>query len=184
VPRAWPTRRALGDGLENASANLIDDPETNPTGASERRYAVAIHEAGHAITFAAVGIDVLRIWICPGPNPSGDARSGEINAASRPEFLATLYASDIAVEELCGGYRLPLDTSPGSDQEQLRRAEARLEIKNQERSEAQTLARKIVRFWSAQLVALANALLATPDGQLVGANLDQQLASVRRQCTE
>src|SRR5207247_341321 len=100
------------------------------------------------------------------------------------DFLATLYAGGIAVEELCGGYRLPLDTSLGSDQEQLRRAEAKLEIKDHERSQAQTRAREIVRTWSDQVVALANALLAAPDCQLVGANLDKQLASVRRQFTE
>jgi hypothetical protein len=45
---------------------LVDNPATNPTGASEPRFAVAIHEAGHAIAFAVVGIDVLSAWIGSG----------------------------------------------------------------------------------------------------------------------
>lgn len=151
---------------------------------TDHRFAVAIHEAGHAIAFAVVGIDVLRIWIGPGPNPSGLTQSGEIIAASRPDFLATLYASDIAVEELCGGHRLPLVSSPASDQEQLRRAEVELEITDYERSLAQERAREIVKIWREQVVAIANALLAAPDGQLVGRDLDNQLASVRKQFTE
>jgi hypothetical protein len=167
-----------------APVKLIDNPVINPTGASERRYAVAIHEAGHAITFAAVGIDVLYIWIGPGPDPIGVTQSGEVLAANRPDYLATLYASHIAVEELCDGYRLPEDASYGSDQQQLRRAELELSITDGERSQAQASARQIIRTWREQVVALANALLAAPNGRLLGANLDTQLASVRRQFTE
>jgi hypothetical protein len=163
---------------------LIDDPATNPTGATEVRFAVAIHEAGHAIAFAGVGIDVVHVWIGPGPKPNGDTKSGEIIAASRPDFLATLYASDIAVEELCSGYRLPADTSSASDQEQLRRAELKLGITTAERSRAQERAREIVRLWHDAVIDLANALLAAPNGRLVGAKLDDQLASVRKQFTE
>jgi hypothetical protein len=170
--------------VEEAHLKLVDDPMTNPTGASERRYSVAIHEAGHAITFAAVGIDVVCIWIEAGPDPSGCTKSGEIIAANRPDYLATLYASDIAVEELCGGYRLPVDMSSGSDQQQLRRAELELGITDDERSQAQSGARKIIQVWREQVVALANAVLAATNGQLVGANLDNQLAPVRKQFTE
>ena len=170
--------------MGQAHVKLVDDPGTNPTGASERRYAVAIHEAGHAITFAAAGIDVLWVWIGQGHNPSGRTRSGEVIAASRPDFLATLYAGDIAVEELCGGYRLPVVPTPGSDYEQLRRAEVKLKVTDYERSDAQARAHEIVRARREQVVALANALLAAPDCQLVGANLDNQLASVRKQFTQ
>ncbi len=123
------------------------------------------------------------MWIGPGPDPSGRTQSGEIIAANRPDYLATLYASDIAVEELCGGYRLPVVPSPASDQEQLRRAELELAITDYERSLAQARAREIVRIWRDKVLALANALLAAPDGQLVGANLDNQLAPVRKQFT-
>ena len=162
---------------------LVDNPATNPTDASEIRFAVAIHEAGHAIAFGVVGIDVLSVWIGSGSNPSGHTQSGEIVAAGRPDFLATLYAGDIAVEELCGGYRLPIVQSPASDQEQLRRSELELGIAESERTRAQARARRIVQTWKQQVVALANALLAAPDGQLLGADLDNQLAPVREQFT-
>lgn len=162
---------------------LVDNPATNPTGASELRFAVAIHEAGHAIAFAAVGIDVLSVWIGSGPNPSGRTKSGEIIAASRPDFLATFYAADIAVEELCGGYRLPLVQSPASDEEQLRRSESELGTTDNERIRAQARARQIVQMWHMRVVALANEPLASPGGRLVGADLDNQLASVRKQFT-
>lgn len=163
---------------------LVDNPATNPTDASEIRFAVAIHEAGHAIAFGVVGIDVLSVWIGSGSNPSGHTQSGEIVAAGRPDFLATLYAGDMAVEELCGGYRLPIVQSPASDHEQLRRSELELGIADNERARAQVRARQIVQTWHQQVVALANALLAAPDGQLLGADLDNQLAPVREQFTE
>jgi hypothetical protein len=136
---------------------------------------------GQAITFAALGIDVLRIWTGPEPNPNGDTRSGEIIATSRRDSLATLHASDIAIEELCvrrlsasGQYEpreCPRATSPGR-------------IKDHERSQARRRAREIVRIWSDQVVTLAHALLAMPNGVLRGANLDKQLAHVHRWFTE
>lgn len=162
---------------------LVEDPATNPTHASEPRFAVAIHEAGHAIAFGAVGIDVLSVWIGSGSNPSGHTESGEIIAADRADFLATLYAGDIAVEELCGGYRLAIVQSPASDQEQLRRSELQLGIAEGERTRAQVTARRIVQTWKEQVVAIANALLGAPDGRLLGADLDNQLAPVREQFT-
>jgi len=123
------------------------------------------------------------MWIGSGPNPSGRTQSGEIIAASRPDFLATLYAGDIAVEELCSGYRLPVVQSPASDQEQLRRSELELGITDDERTSAQATARQFVRAQHERVVALANALLAAPDGRLLGADLDYQLAPVRNQFT-
>jgi hypothetical protein len=162
---------------------LVDDPATNPTGASELRFAVAIHEAGHAVAFAAVGIDVLSMWIGSGSDPGGRTRSGEIIGANRSDFLATLYAADIAVEELCAGYRLPIVQSPASDQEQLRRSESALNITGSERTRAQARALQVIRTWHKQVLALANALLAAPEGRLLGADLDNQLAPVRKQFT-
>jgi hypothetical protein len=162
---------------------LVDSPATNPTGASELRFAVAIHEAGHAVAFAGVGIDVLSVRISSSSNPSRNTQSGEIVAAGRPDFLATLYAGDIAVEELCGGYRLPIVQSPASDQEQLRRSELKLGIADNERTRAQARARQIVQTWNQLVVALANALLAAPDGRLRGTDLDNQLAPIREQFT-
>jgi hypothetical protein len=159
------------------------NPIDNPTGASELRFAVAIHEAGHAIAFASVGIDVLSMWIAPEPNPSGRTQSGEIIAASRSDFLATIYAGDLAVDELCGGYRLPVVQGAASDQEQLRRSELELGITDDERTRAQARARQIVRAQCERVVALANALLRAPDGRLLGADLDDQLAHVRTQFT-
>jgi hypothetical protein len=150
---------------------------------TDRRFAVAIHEAGHAIAFAAVGIDVVSVWIGSGPNPSGRTNSGDFIGADRSDFLATLYASDIAVEELCDGYRLPIVESPASDQEQLRRAELELGITEDERSRAKSRAREIVRSWREQVVALANVLLGAPSGRLVGRDLDVQLAPIRKQFT-
>jgi len=41
----------------------------------------------------------------------------------------------------------------------------------------------MVRAQKERVVALANALLSAPDGQLLGADLDDQLAPVRRQFT-
>jgi hypothetical protein len=150
---------------------------------TDRRFAVAIHEAGHAIAYAAVGIDVLSMWIGPGPNPSGRTQSGEIIAADRSDFLATLYASDVAVEELCEGYHLPVVESPASDEEQLRRAELKLGITDDERSRAKSRAREIVQSWRGQVVALANLLLMAPNGRLAGRDLDIQLAPIRNQFT-
>jgi hypothetical protein len=124
------------------------------------------------------------VWIGPGPNPSGLTQSGDFVALGRPDFLATLHASDIAVEELCGGYRLPEVSSPASDQKQVRRFGLELEITDDQRLLAQARAREIVRAWRDQILALANALLAAPDGQLVGANLDNQLAPIRKQFTQ
>lgn len=125
----------------------------------------------------------LSVWIGSGSNPSGHTQSGEIVAAGRPDFLATLYAGDIAVEELCGGYRLPIVQSSASDQEQLRRSELELGIAESERTSAKATARRIVQARKEQVVALANALLAAPDGRLLGADLDNQLAPVREQFT-
>jgi hypothetical protein len=158
-------------------------PVDNLRGASERRYAVAIHEAGHAVAFAAVGIDVVSVWIGPGPDPSGRTESGDFVGADRSDFLATLYASDIAVEELCDGYRLPIVESTSSDQEQLRRAERDLGIKDDERSRAKARAREIVLSWREHLVALANVLVVAPNERLVGGDLDSQLAPIRKQFT-
>lgn len=126
---------------------------------------------------------MLSVWIGPGSNPSGRTQSGEIIAANRPDFLATLYAGDIAVEQLCGGYRLPVVQSPASDHEQLRQSELELSISGSERTHAQARAHQIVRMWHERVIALANALLAAPDGRLLGAELDNQLAPVRKQFT-
>src|SRR5207244_1935636 len=54
---------------------------------SELRYAVAIHEAGHAIAFAAVGIDVTSVWIASGDKPSGRTVSGDFYGADRSDYL-------------------------------------------------------------------------------------------------
>src|SRR5205814_5154135 len=133
---------------------------------------------------AAVGIDVTSVWIASGDNPSGRTVSGDFYGADRSDYLATLYAGNIAAEELCGSYRLHIVQSPASDQDQLRRAEKELEITNDERSLAKATAREIVRSRREHVIALANALLGASGGRLVGRTLDVQLAPVRKQFTE
>src|SRR3989442_8928261 len=116
------------------SARSPMNPIDNPTGASELRFAVAIHEAGHAIAFASVGIDVLSMWIGPEPNPSGRTQSGEIVAASRSDYLATIYAGDLAVDELCGGFPLSRGVGGPAGHEEPRGAGVELCISHDQRT--------------------------------------------------
>src|SRR5258708_23544256 len=100
MDRTWGRLRALGGGMDEAAA------------VTERRFAVAIHEAGHAVVFAFFRVDVPYIQMGLDPDPSGHTRGLDGPIADYIEFLAPLHAGNVAVEELCGGYRLPVACSP------------------------------------------------------------------------
>src|SRR5713226_9543561 len=96
-------------------------------------------------------------------------------AAERTDFLAVFYAGDIAVEELCGAYRLPEDQSPQSDRELLRNYAQQLDATDDEKLRAQRTARRIVRNQRQHVLAIAEALIAK-QGHLTDTELDELLA--------
>jgi hypothetical protein len=144
----------------------------------DRRFAVAIHEAGHAVVFAYLGFDVSYLEMGLDPDPSGRARGDEIPWTDRTDYMATLHAGNVAVEELCDGYRLPIVASPASDEAQLTRVETELDASDYEKTQAPVRARQIVQACRNEVAAIANALLASPNGRLEGHALEDLLAPV------
>jgi hypothetical protein len=145
---------------------------------TDRRFAVAIHEAGHAVVFAYLGFDVPCVEMGLDPDPSGQAHADQIPWTDRVDFMATLHAGNVAVEELCGGYRLPVVVSPGSDEAQLARVELTINASDSEKAEAPMRARQIVQACRAELVGIANALLGSPNGRLESLALEALLEPV------
>lgn len=141
----------------------------------EYRFAVAIHEAGHAIVAAYVGFDVLELRLEP---KGGGQTFGRDFAGERVDYLAQWFAGDAAVSAICGTYRLPADTNPNSDQEMLRRDIRVLAATVLEQRRAKTRARQIVRGQRIQIIAIARALLATRNGRLAGKVLEKLLTPV------
>jgi hypothetical protein len=178
VPRSRAPLRALGSNLARPRVKLVDNPVTNPTGASELRFAVAIHEAGHTVVFAFLRFDVPYVEMGLGPNPSGRAHGREIPWTDRIDYVATIHAGNVAVEVLCGGYRLPVVANPASDEAQLARVETELDASDFEKGQAPVRARQIVQACRDELVAIANALLASPNGRLEGQSLEALLTPV------
>jgi hypothetical protein len=143
-----------------------------------RRFAVAIHEAGHAVVFAYLGFDVSQVEMGLDPDPSGRAHGREIPWTDRIDYMATFHAGNIAVEELCGGYRLPVIASNASDEAQLARVESAINASASEKAQAPMRARQIVRACRDEVAAVANGLLASPNGRLQGHGLEDLLAPV------
>src|SRR5258708_22502328 len=114
------------------------------------------------------------------PDPTGHPRGLDGPIADYSEFLAPLHAGNVAVEELCGGYRLPVVARPASDEAQLAWVEAETNASQYARAQAPVLARKIVLLCRVEVVAIANELLASPDGRLEGQALQNLIAPMWR----
>ncbi len=149
-------------------------------------YAVACHEAGHAVVQAGVGMEVNEVRMLqigtlrPGGSSSAGTGFDEIYEIS--DYLASIMAGDIAVEETCGSYRLPVDDGPRSDQAEIRRVTSATEG---DLLRAQRKARALVQIHRQPIIALAKALLDVPPIEgvrsLTGLELDEFLAPVRAQ---
>jgi hypothetical protein len=112
------------------------------------------------------------------PDPSGHTRGRDVPITDHIDFLAPLYAGNAAVDEMCGGYRLPLIASPASDEAQIAWVEAETNSSDYEKAQAPVRARQIVQLCRNEVVAIANALLASPTGRLEGQVLEDLLAPV------
>jgi hypothetical protein len=145
---------------------------------TEHRRAVAIHEAGHAVVFAFLGVDVPHVQMGHNPDPSGHTLGRNIPVTDRISFLAPLHAGNVAVEELCGDYRLPIVPSPASDEAQIGLVEAITRASDDEKAQAPARARDIIQLCRDEVVAIAEALLAAPNGRLEGQPLQDLLVPV------
>src|SRR5258708_13462898 len=94
--------------------------------------------------------------------PSGHTRGLDGPIADYIEFLAPLHAGNVAVEELCGGYRLPVVASPASDEAQIAWVEAETNASQYARAQAPGLARQIFLLRPDEVVAMCNSLLPPP----------------------
>jgi hypothetical protein len=145
------------------------------------RFAVAVHEAGHGVVGATVGFQVpaIRLESKGGGQTSGGEFAGDGRFSSDTiQRLSWWFAGDAAVEEICGGYRLPVDTRPNSDVEKLRREVRVLSATESDQRQAQALAKKVVRSQRVHIITIAEALLAAKDGRLAGKELETLLTPV------
>lgn len=148
----------------------------------EYRYAVAIHEAGHAVVFACYGIEVLRMQLSkPGSTLTGETHSGEIIAANRTDLVASLMAGDIAVDLICDP-RMSAGVRSARDQQLLRHYEQELHFTDHERSVAHSAASRAIDAHRRHVISIADALIAKMDGRLEVAALEPLLAPVRDEC--
>jgi ATP-dependent Zn protease len=147
-------------------------------------YAIACHEAGHAVVQACVGMEVTEVRMVQigagRPGGSASAGTGEEEIYEISDYLASLLAGEIAVEEVCGGYRLPLDHSPRSDEAEIKRVTSATEY---DLVRARRTARALIQTHRQQIIALAEALLRVPPVEgvrrIAGTELDGLLAPVR-----
>jgi ATP-dependent Zn protease len=139
------------------------------------RFAVAVHEAGHAVVAAYLRFDVDHIEM---KGMGGQAVSGPFVFADRVDYMAPWSAGNAAVEEVCAGYRLPVDANANSDHEKLRWIERELAATDEEKRLARSKARKIVRSQRLHIVTIAEALLASEGGRLEGEELERLLTPV------
>jgi hypothetical protein len=139
----------------------------NQADVSERQFAVAIHESGHAVAAAYARINVAEIWLSrPDPKSGGHMKSEDFAGTNRTEFLAVFLAGDAAVEELCGACRLEPDGSPNSDGALFRNYVKQLDATTYEIRIAEQTARRIVQKHKKHITAIANALIARQQGFL------------------
>lgn len=149
---------------------------------TESRFAVAVHEAGHAIVFACLGFELQRVQLSePGSKLIGSTLSGEFVAAERTDLLASLLAGDMAVDAICDS-RVSAEMKSARDQQLLRKLDRELGITEGEKRIARRKAGEVVEAQRKHIITVANALIATPDGLLEGAPLDELLAPVRDEC--
>ncbi len=114
------------------------------------------------------------------PGGSSSAGTGVDELYEISDYMASIMAGDIAVEETCGSYRLPVDDGPRSDQAEIRRVTSATEG---DLLRAQRKARALVQIHRQRIIALAKALLDVPaiDGvrSLRAHELDEFLGPVR-----
>src|SRR5207302_5140581 len=65
------------------------------------------HEAGHAVVFAYLGFHAPYVEMGLEPDPSGHTPGREIPVTDRIDFMATIHAGNVAVEDCAAatGYR-------------------------------------------------------------------------------
>jgi hypothetical protein len=89
---------------------------SDPSSLEDYRFAVAVHEAGHAVVGAYLRFDIREIHL----GSIGGHAEAAADTVERTGWLVYWIAGEVAVEEICGGHRLPVDTNPNSDHKRLR----------------------------------------------------------------
>src|SRR5438046_2775461 len=86
VPLISPSSAPWALVSSKRSRWLLRMKGTEGVAVTERRFAVAIHEAGHAVVFAFLGVDVPYVQMGLDPDPSGHTPGRDIPLTDRVDF--------------------------------------------------------------------------------------------------